>query len=120
MREWLGNPIMCSMTATLSALYVDCFALGYGLLRMVGDIRGIEQSESDAAKIGEGMQNMPAHPDGGTGLQRVKEAGYCLVTLTNSPHLEGRKTPSERAGSSHICERQFAIDKVQIYNPYLG
>jgi hypothetical protein len=61
MREWLGHLIMYSMTTTLSGLYVDYFTLGQGLLRMVGDIPGINLSESDAAKIGKGIQNMPAH-----------------------------------------------------------
>jgi 2-haloacid dehalogenase len=117
MREWLGHLIMYSMTATLSGLYVDYFTLGQGLLRMVGDIHGLELTEKDAARIGEGMQNMPAHPDVKKGLETLKEAGFRLVTLTNSPHLEGRKTPLEQAGIAHFFEWQFTINKVQAYKP---
>jgi 2-haloacid dehalogenase len=60
---------------------------------------------------------MPAHADVETGLQTLTEAGYRLVTLTNSPHIEGKKTPLEQAGLSRFFERQFTIDKVQAYKP---
>jgi 2-haloacid dehalogenase len=51
------------------------------------------------------------------GLKKLKEAGYRLVTLTNSPHLEGRQTPLEQAGLSHFFEKQFAVDRVLAYKP---
>ena len=84
---------------------------------MVGGIHGIELSEEDAARIGEGMQNMPAHSDVEKGLQNLMDAGFRLVTLTNSPHIEGKETPLERAGLARFFERQFTIDRVEAYKP---
>src|SRR3954453_8827932 len=47
MREWLGHLFMYSMTITLSGLYEGFFTLGQGLLKMVGDIHGVEVTDAD-------------------------------------------------------------------------
>src|ERR1700735_3530140 len=63
MREWLGHLIMYSMPLTLSGLYKNYWALGGGLIRMVGAIHKIEVSPSDVEELQNGMKTMPAHAD---------------------------------------------------------
>src|ERR1700754_1717467 len=89
MREWLGQLIMYSMTITLSGLWEGYFTLGQGLLKMVGDVHGIRVTDDDVKEIGQAMLTMPAHPDVEPGLTRLKDAGFRLVTLTNSPSNPG-------------------------------
>src|ERR1700739_9118 len=84
LREWLGHLIMYSMTLTLSGLYKDYWDLGRGLFRMVGAIHKIEVTDADVEALKRGMQTMPAWPDCKEGLTKLKEAGFRLVTLTNS------------------------------------
>ncbi|MEV6863399.1 haloacid dehalogenase type II [Streptosporangium subroseum] len=117
MREWLGHLIMYSMTITLSGLYEGYFTLGQGLLKMVGDIHGVEVSDADIEEIGQAMLTMPAHPDVEEGLTRMKDAGFRLVTLTNSPSNPGGQSPLEHAGLAHFFERQFTIETVRAYKP---
>jgi NADH:ubiquinone reductase (H+-translocating) len=118
MREWLGHLIMYSMTATLSGLYVDYFTLGPGLLKMVGDIHGVTISEKDAALIKEGMLTMPAHPDVKKGLTLLRDKGFRLVTLTNSPPTPGGPTPLEHAGLKEFFEdHQYSIEACRVYKP---
>jgi 2-haloacid dehalogenase len=118
MREWLGHLIMYSMTTTLSGLYVDYFTLGQGLLKMVGDIHGITVSENDAELIREGMLTMPAHPDVVKGLTLLRDQGFRLVTLTNSPPTPGAPQPLERAGLKAFFEtRQYNIEACRAYKP---
>ncbi|GAB2805299.1 haloacid dehalogenase type II [Actinoallomurus bryophytorum] len=117
LREWLGHLIMYSMTITLSGLYEEYFTLGQGLLQMVGDIHGVEVKPSDVEELRTGMLTMPAHPDVEPGLRQLKDAGFRLVTLTNSPPNPKGKSPLEHAGIASFFERQFTIDTVRAYKP---
>jgi 2-haloacid dehalogenase len=117
LREWLGHLIMYSMTITLSGLYKDYFSLGQGLLRMVGTIHGVPITESDIEELRTAMSTMPAHPDVVPGLQQLKEAGFRMVTLTNSPPNPNGKSPLEHAGLAPFFEHQFSIETVRAYKP---
>lgn len=117
LREWLGHLVLYSMTVTLSGLYKDYFSLGQGLLQMVGTIHGIVVKPSDIDELGTGMMTMPAHSDVMEGLKQLKEAGFRMVTLTNSPPNPNGKSPLEHAGLAGFFERQFSIETVRAYKP---
>ncbi|WP_083958516.1 haloacid dehalogenase type II [Herbidospora mongoliensis] len=117
MREWLGHLIMYSMTTTLSGLWEDYFTLGQGLLRMVADVHGVEIAKEDIEDIRQAMLTMPAHPDVEPGLTKLKDAGFRLVTLTNSPSNPGGQSPLEHAGLAPFFERQFTVETARAYKP---
>jgi 2-haloacid dehalogenase len=117
LREWLGHLIMYSMTLTLSGLYENYFDLGQGLLQMVGKIHGVDVQAKDLEAIRTGMLTMPAHPDVLEGLKSLKEEGFRLVSLTNSPPNPKGNSPLEQAGLGPLFERQFSIDTVRAYKP---
>ncbi|TKK91631.1 haloacid dehalogenase type II [Herbidospora galbida] len=117
MREWLGHLFTYSMTATLSGLWTDFFTLGQGLLTMVGDIHGVEITPEDVDDVKEAMLTMPAHPDVEPGLAALSEAGFRLVTLTNSPSNPGGRTPLEHAGLARYFERRFTVEAARAYKP---
>jgi 2-haloacid dehalogenase len=108
---------LTQLTITLSGLYKDFFSLGQGLLQMVGTIHGVSITQSDIDELRTGMLTMPAHPDVVPGLKRLKEAGYLLVTLTNSPPNPQGNSPLEHAGIAKYFERQFNIETVRAYKP---
>ncbi len=60
---------------------------------------------------------MPAHADVKEGLEQLKDAGFRMVTLTNSPPSKGGKTPLENAGLAGFFERQFSIEMARAYEP---
>jgi 2-haloacid dehalogenase len=116
LREWFGQLLLYSGVVTLSGLYEDFFVLGQGVLRMLGDIHKVEVHTSDIDELRTRMLNMPAHPDVPQGLSVLKNAGFRLVTLTNSPpHPQG--SPLERAGIAQFFERQFSVDAVRQFKP---
>jgi 2-haloacid dehalogenase len=117
MREWLGHLIMYSMTITLSGLWEGYFTLGQGLLKMVGDIHGVEVTDADIEEIGQAMLTMPAHPDVEPGLSQLKDAGFRMVTLTNSPSNPHGPSPLEHAGLARFFERQFTVETARAYKP---
>src|SRR5262245_7865302 len=117
LREWFGHLTTYSMTVTLSGLYNDFFSLGQGLIHMVGAIHGVSVKPADVDKLRTGMMTMPAHPDVVEGLRRLKESGFRMVTLTNSPPNPKGKSPLEHAGLADFFERQFSIETVHAYKP---
>jgi 2-haloacid dehalogenase len=117
LREWFGQLIMYSMTITLSGLYEDFFTLGQALLRMVGDIHGVEVRKPDVEELRTRMLTMPPHPDVKAGLRQLKDAGFRMVTLTNSPSNPRGESPLEHAGLASFFERQFTIETVRAYKP---
>jgi 2-haloacid dehalogenase len=117
LREWLGHLILYSMTLTLSGLYRDFFSLGQGVFEMVATIHRVKIQPADVEALKEGMLTMPAHADVKDGLEQLKETGFRMVTLTNSPPNKGGKTPLENAGLADFFERQFSVEAARAYKP---
>lgn len=116
LREWFGQLVLYSAVVTLSGLYQDFFALGQGVLRMLAEIHNVDIHSGDMDEMKTRMLNIPAHSDVPQGLSLLKEAGFRLVTLTNSPpHPQG--SPLERAGIAQFFERQFSVDFVRQFKP---
>lgn len=116
-REWLAQLITYSMTATLSGRYVDFFTLGQGLLKMVADIHAATLSSQDVDEVKRGMLALPAHPDVAGGLLVLRDNGYRLVTLTNSPPNPDGPSPLERAGLGDFFERKFSVETCRAFKP---
>jgi 2-haloacid dehalogenase len=117
MREWFGQLVMYSMTTALSGCYVDFFSLGQGVLRMLGEIHGAPISQTDVDLIRQAMLTMPAHADVTDGLTMLRDNGFRMVTLTNSPPNPDGPSPLASAGLSGYFERQFSVDACGTYKP---
>ncbi len=117
LREWFGQLVMYSMTLTLSGRYVDFFSLGQSVLRMLAEIYGIELSDDEVAALTRAMATMPAHPDVEQGLSQLRDDGYRLVSLTNSPGRPGMPSPLENAGLASYFERQFSVGDLRVFKP---
>ncbi|HYZ68386.1 MAG TPA: haloacid dehalogenase type II, partial [Mycobacterium sp.] len=109
--------VMYSMTLTLAGYYTDFFTLGQAVLAMIADVHRIEIADHDRQGLVEAMRTMPAHADVTSGLRRLGDLGYRLVTLTNSPHDPDTATPLDNAGLSQYFERQFSVDSSRVYKP---
>ncbi len=116
MRDWFAQLVLHSQSATLAGRYLPFGALGAGVLRMTGEIRGVAISDADAAELKARTLGMPAHADVLPALERLREAGFRLVTLTNSaPDPEA--SPLARTGIARLVERQFSVDAVRRFKP---
>ena len=117
LRTWFDQLVMYSMTLTLAGQYRDFWTLGAGVLQMVGDIHGVRIKPEHVQALVQGMKTMPAHADAAEGLQRLRAAGFRMVTLTNSPPTPGGRSPLENAGLDRFFERQFNVEAVRAYKP---
>ncbi len=120
MREWFGQLVMYSMATALSGRYVDFFTLGQGVLRMLGEIHDRPVSDEDSERVKEAMMTMPAYPDVAEGLAELRDNGFRLVTLTNSPPNPNGPSPLESAGLAGYFERQFSVDACRTFKPARG
>jgi 2-haloacid dehalogenase len=116
LREWFGQLVLYSNVITLSGPYIPFFDLGQGVLRMLGEIHHVRIKDSDVEELRTRMLTMPAHGDVAAGLKQLKDAGFRLVTLTNSPPVDG-PSPLQNAGIDGWFEKSFSVDHVRRFKP---
>jgi 2-haloacid dehalogenase len=117
MREWFGQVLTYSMTVTMSGSYVDFFTLGRGALRMLASVHQVNVTDDDERELKQAMLTMPAHPDVAAGLEMLRDNGFRLVTLTNSPPNPDGPSPLEHAGLAHLFERQLSVEACRAFKP---
>jgi 2-haloacid dehalogenase len=117
MREWFNQLVMYSMAATLSGHYVDYFSLGQGLLQMQAATQRIAITGDDVHALKDAMLTMPAHPDVPDGLTALRDNGFRLVTLTNSPPNPDGPSPLEHAGLAQFFEQTFSVEACRAFKP---
>lgn len=117
LREWFPQLIMYSMTTTLTDEYVPFPALAQGVLRMLGDAHRVEVTDADLQRLKAGLLTMPPHPDVVEGLTMLRDKGFRLVTLTNSPPNPHGPTSLQHAGLGGFFEHQLSVDTCRAFKP---
>jgi 2-haloacid dehalogenase len=114
-REWYEELALYSNVITSSGNYPGTFfELAKAVLQMVGSIHHVEIRPADIEELGTRLLSLPAYPDVPDGLRMLKEAGFRLVTLTNSPPgSKGSETQLARAGIADFFERHFNTQSVR-------
>lgn len=116
LRQWFANVLLYSNVVTVAGPYVDFGTVGAGALDMTASIRGVALSAADRAAILQGVLTLPPHADVHGGLDRLRTAGFRMVTLTNSaPAAVARQL--ENAGLAAFFERSFSVDSVKRFKP---
>lgn len=116
MREWFAQLILYSQAITLSDIYAPFPDLAAGVLRMTGRIRGCSVGDDQIADLKAAIGSMPAHPDADHALRRLQDAGFRMVTLTNSA-TGPSPSPLDRAGLSGFFDAAFSVDSVRGFKP---
>jgi len=104
-REWFARVIHTALTITATGGYRD-FA----------EIAGAAAGEQQRAKVGPVLRSLPAHPDVPGGLTRLREAGFTLVALTNSP-LATAEAQLRNAGLRDHFAAVFSAEQAGVLKP---
>lgn len=115
-RQWFAELILYSQALTLSGTYTPFGLLAVAVLKMVAEIRGVTLAGGSIDEFRDHMANLPAHDDAAPALDTLREAGFRLVTLTNSAP-DARSNVLDKAGLAPYFERQFSVDPVQRFKP---
>lgn len=116
MRQWFAELILYSQALTLSGSYMPFGQLAVAVLKMVAEIRGVPLPASSVDVFKDYMARLPAHHDAAPALQMLGEAGFRMVTLSNSAPAIG-KAVLEKAGLARYFETQFSVDAVKRFKP---
>ena len=116
MREWFAQLILYSETLSLTGAYVSFGTLGAGVLRMLGQVHSVPVTDANVRELRETIANLPVHRDVAVGLRRLKDAGFTLVTLTNTAGEAG-PNPLDKAGLGTLFDRQFTVEPVRSFKP---
>jgi 2-haloacid dehalogenase len=119
MREWFAQLILYSEALSLTGDYVPFDMLGASVLRMLGKVHGVAITKAHVHELGELIADLPVHSDVPASLRVLKDAGFTLVTLTNSPAGPG-PDPLDRAGLAALFDRRFTVDLVKRFKPTLA
>ena len=115
-REWFQILLQLAFTATLTGSYRDFTALAKSALAMLAAKRGISIADEKAGELLDGMKNLPPHPDVTPALQMLRDAGFTLTALTQSP-VKTLEAQIANSGLAPFFDRLFSVDEVKRYKP---
>ncbi len=114
---WFQFLLHYSLVDTLTDQFLDFKQIGQAVLSMTEAF--FEQSIPDEKKqaLLQTMLQVKPHPDVEQGLSLLKDAGFRLFTLTNSPD-ETLRQQMEATGLGHFFEATWTVNAVKRYKPH--
>lgn len=117
MKTWFSTLLHYSSIATLTDDYHPFGELGLAACEALARQWDVNVGEDQRRALVELVLALPAHPDGVDALQRLMDAGFRMVTLTNSAP-PAAETQLERAGLRHLFERVYTVEMVKLFKPH--
>ncbi len=115
-REWFLTLLHTSLVTNHLGRYESFSSLGVNALVTVAQRRNIDLDIDDVETLLAPMSSLPPHPDVPEGLEQLRDAGYRLVALTNTPSI--RLGPLlEQAGIDMFFEQLISVDEVKRFKP---
>ena len=114
---WFTTLLQYSLVATVADQYLDFGEVGASCLRMVAKNHGIDLSEDAARSAVAPIRSLPPHPDVIPALTALRDAGFQLVTLTNSSKA-AVADQIKNAGLSEFFEALLSVEDVGKYKPH--
>ena len=115
-RLWFNQMLQSAFVATITDAYTTFGEAAGAALRMTEERQGVEISEEDRREILGGLRNLPPHPEVPESLDRLREAGFRLATLTNSTQ-EVAEAQVENAGLTDRFEQILSADTAKRLKP---
>ena len=115
-KEWFSQVIQDALVVSLIDNYSDFGKIGVSAFELVAARHSVVVEEGDFLNVVSRMKSLPAHPEVPAQLRRLKDHGFRLVTLTNSPPAMV-EAQLENAGISEFFERQLSVDSVRAFKP---
>jgi 2-haloacid dehalogenase len=116
LQEWFSNVLLYSNVVTVAGPYTDFGSVAGAAFDMVAAARRVTVSAADRQQILGGVRTLPPHPDVRPALDRLRGAGFRLVTLTNSAPA-AVEAQLKNAGLTGFFERSFSVDAVKRFKP---
>jgi len=114
---WFTTMLQYSLVDTVSGAYHDFADIGVAAMLMVARNNGIELSERAARDAVSAIRSLPPHPDVAPSLKTLQQAGFRMVTLTNSSNA-GVEAQMKNAGLTRFFESRLSIEDILLFKPH--
>lgn len=114
---WFTTMLQYSLVATVGDHYEDFADIGVATMQMVAGNNKIELTEDEARDAIRPILSLPPHPEVAEALSSLKDAGFKLVTLTNSSN-KGVGAQMEHAGLRQYFEALLSVEDAGMYKPH--
>jgi 2-haloacid dehalogenase len=116
-RIWYDDLVFYASVIASSGSYPGSFIeLGQAVLQMVASAYHVELRRTDIDELKTQILSMRMFPDVPDGLRMLKDAGFRLVTLTNSPPgPQGSEFQLSQAGIADLFEQHLNTASVRSY-----
>ncbi|AUC75342.1 haloacid dehalogenase type II [Olleya sp. Bg11-27] len=115
---WFTTMLQYSLVSTVGNQYNDFGIIGAAALQMVASNNGITLTETEAKDSILGpIRSLPAHPEVKASLQKLKDAGYKLVSFTNSSN-KGVETQFKNSGLLDYFDERLSVEDIGKFKPH--
>jgi 2-haloacid dehalogenase len=115
-RLWFNQMLQSAFVGTMTDAYATFGEAAGAALKMTEERSGVEISDEDRREILGGLRELPPHPEVPDSLDRLRNAGFRLATLTNST-LEVAEAQVENAGLADRFEQILSADTAKRLKP---
>ncbi len=113
---WFSQMLQSAFVATITDAYIPFGEAAAAALRMTEERQGVEVSDEDRQSIVGGLRELPPHPEVAESLDRLRDAGFRLATLTNSTQ-EVAEAQIYNAGLADRFEEILSADTARRLKP---
>src|SRR5215212_6871107 len=108
-RLWFNQMLQSAFVSVITDAYTTFGEAAAAALRMTEERQGVEISDEDGREILGGLRTLTPHPDVAESLDRLRDAGFRLATLTNSTQ-EVAEAQIQNAGLADRFEQVLSAD----------
>lgn len=114
---WFETMLHYSLVDTVTDRYHNFGEIGASALMMLARNRGIDLGLEEAQQTLEPIRTVPPFPEVPAALEQLKEKGFRLHVLTNSPRA-GMETQLKNAGIDRFFEQRLSVEDIGLYKPH--
>ena len=114
--QWFAQVIQSALLTVVTGPYQDFAQVGRSALDMLAERRGLVLDDEQRNLILGSMRTLPPHPDVIPALEILKDAGFRMAALTNSPPKLA-EAQLMHAELTPFMERIMSVDAVQSLKP---
>lgn len=114
--EWFARMLHGSLVANHVGLYRSFGEIGVESLLTVASRRGLAMRGEDAEEIIATMTSLPPHPDVYNAMERLFDAEFTMVALTNGSTATAN-AQIENAGLHIFMRRVISVEEVRRFKP---
>ena len=113
---WFSQMLQSALVATVTDAYTTFGEAASAALQMTAERRGVEVSDEDKQSIVGGLRELPPHPEVADSLDRLRDEGFRLATLTNSTQ-EVAEAQIRNSGLADRFEQVLSADTARRLKP---